>query len=102
MVTACMCFGDIYRKSVRQFDRFVDMALNMAISNFEDLNRKKSNWGQKVIRGHFRSKGYSGSFEAKRLLGSIEVIRGHLPERSLVRLIVSQQEFVKLTSEPAE
>ena len=38
------CFGDIYRKSVRQFDRFVDMALNMAISNFEDLNRKKSNW----------------------------------------------------------
>ena len=57
MVTACMCFGDIYRKSVRQFDRFVDMALNMAISNFEDLNRKKSNWGQKVIRrwGHPRS-----------------------------------------------
>ena len=29
----------LYRKSVRQFDRFVDMALNMAISNFEDLKK---------------------------------------------------------------
>ena len=72
------------------------------------------------------SKGRSGSFEVKvgqtrvkrsgslrvrvievktfggQKLGSFEVTRGHLPERSLVRLIVSQQEFVKLTSEPAE
>ena len=29
-----------YLKSVRQFDRFVDMALSMAISNFGDLKRR--------------------------------------------------------------
>ena len=87
---------------------------------------KRSNWGQNFTPGHLGvkigSKGFPVSFEiktgsngVKRLLrvievktfggqklGSFEVTRGHLPERSLVRLIVSQQEFVKLTSEPAE
>ena len=89
-------------------------------------------WGQKLRWPRGKSglfevkvgqiKGYSGTFSAEtgrvgvkgllrvievktfggQKLGSFEVTRGHLPERSLVRLIVSQQEFVKLTSEPAE
>ena len=60
-------------KSVRQFDRFVDMALNMAISNFGDLNikgqtevkkshgvrrscgAKITSWVESSSKGHFRS-----------------------------------------------
>ena len=55
-------------KSVRQFDRFVDMALNMAISNFGDLNIK----GQTGVKMS-GSGGHMGSFgcmRSKRHIGS--------------------------------
>ena len=48
-------------KSVRQFDRFVDMALNMAISNFGDLNIK----GQTGVKMS-GSGGHMGSFGCMR------------------------------------
>ena len=63
-------------KSVRQFDRFVDMALNMAISNFGDLNIKGQTRVKKSHRVK-RSKGVIRLYEVKKTYWVESTSKGH-------------------------